>query len=360
MSKPSGCEPPHPYLSVPYEVHFKVTNRCNLRCRHCHSSAGRGTVGELPSSSIRALCRDLRRWDVSQLAISGGEPLVREDCLEIIKYAVNLGLRVKLNTNGTLLCSDTLRSLWSSGVRSLMVSLDAADPAIHDAIRGAKGAWRSTTSAVAAAVSMSFAVMLRMTVSEANRGQVVPLVRMAAEIGATAVGITPVLALGRAANRGSEYGVGIEEWSEIARCARGALKGKACRLEDTFSFFRFPASSRKPTGLAAYLTGCKAGKSLISVSSDGTIWPCSLLHGAGMRVGHIHQNGLRDAWFSSPVLAGLRGITPGALGSPCDTCRSVWQCMGGCRAYAMVRYGSARSPDPRCPKTRGVSGFGRG
>jgi len=341
-------------LSSPFEVHLKITDRCNLRCWHCHSNAGPGSDVELSIDEIKALCIELADWGVHELAVSGGEPFLRDDCMKIIQAAVQAGLHVKINTNGTLLSSPILRGLATIGIRQLMVSLDGATASVHDSIRGSKGAFDSAVRAVGEAVRRGFQVMLRMTVGQVNWRQIHDFVHLADALGVNTIGLTPVLPLGRAVRDYGEKGIALGEWQHIALEARHAVADSNCRLVDTFSFFDFkPEESDLPTGLAAYLVGCKAGKTLVSIDHEGRIWPCSLLHSPSTELGNIRRQSLRDVWLHSEVLRKFREVSPVSLGSPCCDCSFVWQCMGGCRAYAMAATGCPIAPDPRCPRTLG-------
>ena len=86
---------------VPLSVHLDITYRCNERCQHCYlEHHGRD---ELSTAEIRKLLEQLADAGVFFLTISGGEPLVRSDCFEIITYARSLGFNVKLKTNALLI-----------------------------------------------------------------------------------------------------------------------------------------------------------------------------------------------------------------------------------------------------------------
>ena len=80
-----------------------ITNRCNYRCAHCSFSSGSLDTQEMSLQKIKQILEDARLLGAEKLDISGGEPLLRKDAYEIIKFGKRLGFRIKLLTNGLLL-----------------------------------------------------------------------------------------------------------------------------------------------------------------------------------------------------------------------------------------------------------------
>ena len=85
-------------------VVWNTTNRCNLRCKHCYINAEDVDYSnELTHDEAREFIRDLAAMHAPVLLFSGGEPLLRKDLFELGKYAVALGLRTVISSNGTLI-----------------------------------------------------------------------------------------------------------------------------------------------------------------------------------------------------------------------------------------------------------------
>ncbi|MFH1791323.1 MAG: radical SAM protein, partial [Candidatus Omnitrophota bacterium] len=78
--------------------------------------------------------------------LTGGEPLLREDIIEIVSYASGKGLTVGVTTNGTLLSEDALKALVDAGTRSIALSMDALE-AEYDDIRGVPGSFQAVREA---------------------------------------------------------------------------------------------------------------------------------------------------------------------------------------------------------------------
>jgi MoaA/NifB/PqqE/SkfB family radical SAM enzyme len=85
------------------EVHWEITNGCNLRCKHCLSSSGIARIGELTTEESLTALETFREAGVSRAYFTGGEPFSRKDFLSILEHASALGMRSTVITNATLL-----------------------------------------------------------------------------------------------------------------------------------------------------------------------------------------------------------------------------------------------------------------
>ena len=122
-----------------------VTNYgCNLRCRMC----------DLPARPARYRAEGLRPLDTPELlgviddfaalgtvglGFTGGEPMLRKDLFDLLERSILRGMITHLNTNGSFVDAAAAERLVALGLDSVNLSLDAADPAKHDSIRGHVG-----------------------------------------------------------------------------------------------------------------------------------------------------------------------------------------------------------------------------
>ena len=138
----------------PYVVSWNLTYRCNLACEHCYLDAGGapqvGTENfadrsELGTDECFRVIDEIAAFAPECLTIlTGGEPLLRRDILEIVRRASERGLWVVVGTNGVSITENVARRLAEAGARGLSLSLDALDPDRHDRFRKVRGAWRNT------------------------------------------------------------------------------------------------------------------------------------------------------------------------------------------------------------------------
>ena len=147
----------------PYVVSWNLTYRCNLACEHCYLDAGGapqvGTENfadrsELGTEECFRVIDEIAAFAPECVTIlTGGEPLLRRDILEIVRRASERGLWVVVGTNGVRITENVARQLAEAGARGLSLSLDALDPDRHDRFRKVRGAPSRSPAARAASTA---------------------------------------------------------------------------------------------------------------------------------------------------------------------------------------------------------------
>jgi Fe-coproporphyrin III synthase len=149
-------------------VVWNVTRRCNLRCVHCYShSEDKSYAGELSFEEGKALIDDLAEFGSPVILFSGGEPLIRKDILDLIRYATEKGRRAVVSTNGTLITAPVAEKLKEIGLSYVGISLDGLEQ-VHDAFRGFSGTFSRVMEAIKNCVNVGLKVGLRFTINKRN------------------------------------------------------------------------------------------------------------------------------------------------------------------------------------------------
>lgn len=113
-----------------------LTNACNLSCPHCYMNSGRANANELDSKQWLTLLNKLAKHNIKEVIFSGGEILLHKKCLEIIKYAKNLGLIVRLKSNGVLWKKEWIRDI-APFIDDIQISIDGINEEMNAKVRGA-------------------------------------------------------------------------------------------------------------------------------------------------------------------------------------------------------------------------------
>ena len=143
-------------IQPPFMVSYSITQKCNLKCKHCYSdSVDQPAPEELTTKEACRLIDDLSNWGIGLLIIDGGEPLCREDFLDIVRYASTKGIRTTVGSNGTLIDETMARKMLDAGVMAVAISVDGADAKIHDSFRGVNGAFEQTLKGIEPAFPIS-------------------------------------------------------------------------------------------------------------------------------------------------------------------------------------------------------------
>jgi len=367
----------------PYVISWNLTYRCNLACEHCYLDAGGAPkVGTENFADRSELGTDECFRVIDEIAafapecvtiLTGGEPLLRRDILEIVKRAAERGLWVVVGTNGVKITENVARRLADAGARGLSLSLDALDPDRHDHFRKVRGAWRNTVEGAEILNRTGLPFIVQTTAGSHNLGELEAIAdfayeRLAAKVwnlyflvptgrGQFVSDITPaqyddVLA--------SLYQIQQKYSRRMlvnAKCAPHYIKtvlensaGDANRI-DTDDTDLSPGSSwsasspiRTYSGGAG---GCPAGTHYMGIRPNGDVTPCPYLP---VFAGTLRKATLADLWTSSELFTDIRRRP--SLGGRCGACEMNAHC-GGCRARAYGMAGDLMAEDPLCTHTPG-------
>lgn len=153
-------------------VVWNATRRCNLRCVHCYSSSQNVKYAdELDTEQGKALIDDLASFGAPVLLFSGGEPLMREDLPELLRHAVDRGMRAVISTNGTMITREKARIFGKIGLSYVGVSLDGMKE-IHDRFRGVDGAFDRAMQGIRHCMDEGIKVGIRFTMTGKNQAEV--------------------------------------------------------------------------------------------------------------------------------------------------------------------------------------------
>jgi MoaA/NifB/PqqE/SkfB family radical SAM enzyme len=125
---------------IPLMIDIGTTSSCQCRCVHCCAEAHQGRRGnELDTAEMQRLIDEAAQLGALQVVLSGGEPLLRKDIIELVRHAHDAGMIIRLNTNGLLLDARRVLNLKKAGLNLCAVSIDDADPETHDQLRSVPG-----------------------------------------------------------------------------------------------------------------------------------------------------------------------------------------------------------------------------
>lgn len=124
-----------PHSNGCFQMHLFLTNKCNLRCKHCYMLSGDKYDKELTYDEICSLLKVFSLYGGEFVTFSGGEVTTRKDFLEILKEAHGLGLHINIMTNGTLWDNETIEKT-STLVESVQISIDGFNETENAKVRG--------------------------------------------------------------------------------------------------------------------------------------------------------------------------------------------------------------------------------
>jgi MoaA/NifB/PqqE/SkfB family radical SAM enzyme len=242
-----------------------VTKKCPLRCRHCCEWDALNAPETLDRDRLAAIVAGFQRVGVSQILLSGGEPLQRfDDVLHLLRTAAP-GTDFWILTSGLGLTDERARRLRAAGLTGVCISLDHWEPAAHDAFRGFPGSFQRAREAAAAARAAGLALCLTLcpTREFLRDGNLERYASLARDLGAGFVQILEPRAVGHFA--GQDVTLGERE--------REALEALYLRLNFDPEHVKMPAVAYPAYGERR--NGCGgAGSRFAYVDTDGRLHPC--------------------------------------------------------------------------------------
>lgn len=128
-----------PQLDIPNEIVIEVEARCNFNCKFCFNRASFARNGRIqkniPTTQIKKIINEAAALGIKNIRFTGGEPLLRNDIVELCKYAKGKGLYVKLNTNGSLI-NEKIAKMFAGFVDNVLISIESGMEEIESRISG--------------------------------------------------------------------------------------------------------------------------------------------------------------------------------------------------------------------------------
>lgn len=335
-------------------VFWETTSACNLHCRHCRRLSTGAGAREFGADEAKDWIKTLSDWRRPLLILSGGEPLMRPDIVELAAYSVERGLAVALATNGVLMTREIADGLRRAGVRRVGVSLDGASEGRHDGVRGVRGAFGAALNALRLVGSAGIGAQINMTVCRENVDEVGEVLLLAEREGIQAVHLFVFVPVGCGLDWGRDRSLSaVESEGLLRRFQRLAASSKLeLRLTCAPQYRRIIAEGGQegpPGGVparrrenAAAPSGCLGGRSVCFVSHAGDVFPCGYLP---VSAGNVREHSLKEIWEGSELFRDLRDAD--RLGAPCGMCAYKVTC-GGCRARAYTATGNYLGGDTSC------------
>jgi len=331
---------------------YEATLACNLRCRHCGSSAGKPRKDELSTSEATELFGQLAALGCEKLTISGGEPMLRKDWPELIASAAQTGMRVGMITNAVSFNEEAARSAKANGLRAVGFSLDGLRE-VHDRIRGKVGHYERIRRAMKAAAKVELPFAIVTFVNSLNLTHLDDLYQLVREQGAFAWQIQLGANMG---NMKNNQDLLINEHQLLAFHAKLArlIRRGDLRIDvgDCIGYYGPEETTLRKNIGGRPFSGCGAGIRVVGIESNGNVKGClSIMAGynsEGQRYveGNIRESSLEEIWQRDDAFAYNRQWSQDSMDGFCRDCRHVRNCRGGCRSN-MVACGQGEE-NPMC------------
>jgi len=351
MTHPHGKAAPKP--NTLRLVAWEITRRCNLSCKHCRAVAENHPYdNELDTTACFKLLEQIKDVGDPIVILTGGEPLLRHDIFDIAAFGTQLGLRMVMAPNGTLITEESTQKMKESGIKRISVSLDGSTPQTHDDFRGLKNAFNDSIRGIKIARKAGIDFQINTTITKTNLDEIPRILKLAEELGAVAHHIFLLVPTGRGKYI-ADSEINAKEYEQTLNWFydqrdKTSLQLKATCAPHYYRILRQRARQDGKTvnfethGLDAVTRGCLAGTGFCFISHVGRVQTCGFLD---VNCGDITKQTFNDVWENSSVFNELRDFNN--LEGKCGICEFKGVC-GGCRARAYEATGNYLAQEPLC------------
>jgi radical SAM protein with 4Fe4S-binding SPASM domain len=304
-------------VSAPYRMDLALTYRCNVNCSHCYNQ--RRESAELGGGEWKKIMRILWEHGVPHFDFTGGEPTLREDLVELVTFAEDLGAITGVLTNGVRLADAAYVGLLKeAGLDYAQVTLESHRREIHDRMVESD-AFRHTVQGIRNAVAAGIYVLTNTTLTRANIDGIEEIVPFLKGLGVRSFAVNSIIKAGK--SRHADRGLSEEELLPVL----ARLQERADREGMKFTWYT-PTQYclLNPVERDLGVKQCTAGKYNLAVEPDGTIIPCQSFF---RPLGNILTDDFAKI-YNSEFLVSLRR-RDWAM-DKCRACEWLPVCGGGC------------------------------
>lgn len=325
-------------LSAPLTVFLELTTLCNLRCKHCFHN-DRISHNSMLFEQAKAIIDQLYERGIVNIKISGGEPFLNPDFLKILTYLDEKKINYIVYTNGLFIDENVLHLKKLKFLSYIRVSMDGPSE-INDSIRG-EGTFYRTILGIKRLEKEDIPCQINFTITNSNYVSIEDF----------------CLQLKEEHKIKSKIHVGFVKISGLAKenlqhCFTDPdvfekqileIKDSINNCDNIDEFKLLPSIYFK---LYGNRFGCPAGRTTLTIKSNGDVFPCGLFSGnEEFNCGNILQQSLINIW-NSKKMKDFRNIP---IATQCKNCDLLFRtCTGGCRANAYHMLGHLYAADINC------------
>ncbi|MCA9537285.1 MAG: radical SAM protein [Myxococcales bacterium] len=308
--------------AIPLSVHWDLTWRCDHRCVHCYLTHRRQP--ELSFAECLDVLDQLAAAGTMMLLISGGDPFLRPDAVDIIRAARKRGFDVRINTHGNFIDDAVADALAEVGVSRVALSVYSATPAAHEAITLVPGSHIKTLAAARRLIARGVPVRFKTPVMLHNRleyREVGPL--------AEAMGASWELDAHLVPDDDSDFGlcrIGLHPTDRVLAMLTDLDRSRE-HVEPVATLPDAPSEART----------CSAGTASGYLAPDGGLYACINWR---ERIGSVREAPFAALWQGGPVIDRLREVRRASYLGDCGGCAFHGKC-GYCPGLSHAETGDA-------------------
>src|SRR5262245_3240787 len=322
----------------------ELSYKCPLHCPYCSNPLSIGDAkysDELSTEDWIRVFHEAGDLGVLQLALTGGEPLVRKDAERLARASKEAGLYSNLITAGTPFTRKRAEALKEAGLDNVQISIQDSDPISSDRIAGTRS-FAKKIEAAKLARELGFPLTINVVLHRQNLDRIEQIIQLAEDLDARRVELA-----------NSQY----QGWAAINRTALMPTREQLEHGEEVVKAARERIGPKMeilwvlPDYYEEYPKPCMGGwgRDAMVIAPNGDVLPCQAASTIpGLEFGNVRDTPLAEIWFESDAFNRFRGTD--WMPEPCKSCPLDRQEVdfGGCRCQALALLGDASATDPVC------------
>lgn len=320
----------------------ELTQDCDHSCRHCYNywthPGWRSAPPPVDGNVLPLLAHVLDQIDCSHVTLTGGEPLLRADLVDIVRALAERDLRVNLITNGHRLAESLLGGLVGAGVSLFELPLLSYRREVHDVLSGSQGAFDAVLEALARIRLHRARAVAAFVATRLNIRDLPEALKLARAFGANAVMLNRFNPGGRGAAHLDELLPTVDEMRWALEVANDAVRKLGLPVSCSIPIQPCLIDVRAYPNLSAGYCAAGTSRAYYTLDTAGNVRPCN--HSPTV-LGNVWEEPFGEIVHSS-CLARFKAARPAF----CKPCAVREECQGGCKASAEVCYGDLCAEEP--------------
>ena len=343
-------------------IHWSITGRCNMQCRHCYLDAPDALYGEMSLDQCITIMDQMVDANISSVSITGGEPLVRPDWEQFIAALQERRLHIEaIYTNGLLVTEKWIEKFQTLYPHKVLFSLSFDGIGCHDWLRGRVGMEARTIDAIKSLTAHGYPIEIETPIFKDNLDKLPATCELLADLGIRNWKLSPMIESKAWEKYSAEHTASTDEiiTSSVALLEKFEALNKPFSLQIAH-YYVYEKSADKAYALA--FAGENSEKALKNplcscmrqhpyLLPDGTLMPCMPLANCGLddQMPNLLKTPLIEVLQPGSALYKLSDMRLGDFlqthAQECKQCEYKYTCKGGCRACAK-QCGNLYGPDP--------------
>ncbi len=339
------------------EVSIEVTNECSQKCIHCSSDTGTKFNDELSLDEIIDIIGQAKTLGAETLTLSGGEPILRGDILEIIAYGRQNNLEIRLLTSGVYNFGGGFEAMPVKFLEKFVVGSSQKDKifynlsglkSTHERITTIQNSFDLVSESINRTKNAGLYVGVHTVVSSLNYQEIPMLADMLKLVGANCWHLLRLVSQGRATLH-PELELNKEQFRELQEIFLIVCKENT----EMEIILGHNIDKRYWSDKLNQISRCILGEDKILIGANGNVSYCAALK--HINFGNIRENTLEYFWIKHPKIKEFRAFLNSGyrtIVNKCNNCELLTKCRGGCVAQRLNKYSNLfQGPDPLCYRT---------